>query len=247
MATKLLLTPPPIDSFEFEEGALIARKYRIMSRLGAGWEGEVFIVQERSTGIERAAKVFYPQRNLKQKTSTVYARRVHRLRECAMIIPYHVQEEIIYKGHRVTCLISDFVEGEILSEFLDRQPGRRISVFQAVHLLHALVVGIEQIHKHGDYHGDLHSDNVIIRRFGLGFDLKVLDLFNWGGANQRNRQDDVIDMIGLFYEALGGKRLYQKHPAEVKYICCGLKRSLIRKRFPSATKLRQHLETMRWS
>lgn len=237
----------PIESFEFTSGATIARKYRVVSKLGAGWEGEVFMVQERSTGIERAAKLFFPQRNQRQKASTVYARRVHRLRECPIIIPYHVQEEIIYKGQRVTCMVSDFVEGELLTDFLKRQPGKRISVFQGVHLLYALVLGIEQIHAHHEYHGDLHSDNVIIRRVGLGFDLKVLDLFNWGHANAQARLDDLVDVIKLFHEAIGGPRHYKNQPKEVKFICCGLKRSIIQKRFKNAAGLRQHLETMHWS
>jgi tRNA A-37 threonylcarbamoyl transferase component Bud32 len=154
---------------------------------------------------------------------------------------------MIYRGQRITCLISDFVEGEILSEFLNRQRGKRISVFQAVHLLHALVIGIEQIHANADYHGDLHSDNVIIRRFGLGFDLKVLDLFHWGHASAVNRLDDLVDVIKLFHESIGGAKFYKTQPKEVKYICCGLKKSLIQKRFKNAAGLRRHLETMHWS
>jgi hypothetical protein len=35
-------------------------------------------------------------------------------------------------------------------------------------------------------------------------------------------------------------------PAPVKHICCGLKRSLILKRFPTVVHLRQHLENMSW-
>ena len=55
-----------------------------------------------------------------------------------------------------------------------RQRGRRLSPFEALHLLHALVRGVEEIHAVGEYHGDLHSDNIIVRRRGLGFEVKVV-------------------------------------------------------------------------
>jgi hypothetical protein len=52
-----------IDSFQFASGRALARKYEIVRMLGSGWEGEVYLLKETSTGIERAAKFFFPQRN----------------------------------------------------------------------------------------------------------------------------------------------------------------------------------------
>ena len=52
--------------------------------------------------------------------------------------------------------------------------------------------------------------------------------------------------VEIFYEAVGGRRLYARQPSEVKAICCGLKRSLILKKFRTAGQLRQYLETMEW-
>ncbi len=83
-------------------------------------------------------------------------------------------------------LVSEYVEGELLSAFLKRQPGRRLSAFQGAHLLHALASGIEAIHNVGEYHGDLHTDNVIVLRHGLGFELKLLDMYSWGAPNAEN-------------------------------------------------------------
>ena len=70
-------------------------------------------------------------------------------------------------------MLSDFVEGELLSKFLKRQRGGRLSPFQGIHLLHALASGIECIHSLGEYHGDLHTENIIVTRFGLGFERTV--------------------------------------------------------------------------
>ena len=45
-----------ITRFKFPTGELLAGKYEVVARLGAGWEGEVYLVREKGTGIERTAK-----------------------------------------------------------------------------------------------------------------------------------------------------------------------------------------------
>jgi serine/threonine protein kinase len=150
-----------VESFELSPGRVIARKYEVISLLGSGWEGEVYKIREKNTGIARAAKLFFPQRNIRNKTSNFYARKLHKLRHCPIVIQYYTEETIRFRGSLITVLVSEYVEGILLSEFLKRQPGKRISPFQAAHLLHSLVVGIEAIHRLREYHGDLHSENII--------------------------------------------------------------------------------------
>lgn len=238
--------PPRIDAFNLKPGRNITHKYEVVSKLGAGWEGEVYQIRERNTGIERAAKLFYPQRNLRNRTARTYACKLHRLRHCPILIQYHTEETILYRGVPITVLVSEFVEGELLTSFLKKQRGGRLSPFQAMHLLHALAVGMEAIHHVNEYHGDLHADNIIVSRFGLGFELKLLDMFHWSFPKRENIQDDLCNMIRIFYDALGGQRYYARQPDAVKRICCGLKRSLILKRFRSSSHLREYLETMAW-
>ncbi len=235
-----------IKTFAFAPGAQLAEKYEIVSLLGRGWEGEVYKLRESRTGIEHAAKFFFPHRNPQDRAARFYAKKLHKLRHCPILIQYHTQERIPFEGQAITCLVSEYVEGELLSQFLERQPGERIGAFQALHLLHALAAGMERIHHLHEYHGDLHSKNVIIRRVGISFDLKLLDMFHWGAPKPENIHDDVCDLIRLFYDALGGQKHYARQPAEVKAICCGLKRSIILKKFRTAGQLRSYLETMRW-
>jgi serine/threonine protein kinase len=236
-----------IEEFNFSPGRILAGKYEVISCLGAGWEGEVYQIRERTTGIERTAKFFFPHRNERDRALKFYARKLHKLRHCPFVIQYHTQDSINYRGMTVSFLVSEFVEGELLNSLLTRQPGKRFLPFQALHLLHALSSGIECIHRLGEYHGDLHMENIIVCRYGLGFDLKLLDMFHWGAPSARNIQDDVVSMIHIFYEAMGGKKHYARLPREVKEICGGLKRSLILKKFRTAGKLKAYLETMQWS
>ena len=234
-------------TFDLHADLILADKYRVISRLGAGWEGEVYLVRETSTGIERSAKIFFPNRNPRNRSVRFYAKKLHKLRHCPILIQYHNQERIELEGERMTILVSEFVEGELLSAFVRRQPGGRLQPFEAMHLLHALVDGIEVIHDQGEYHGDLHSDNVLVQRRGLGFDVKLVDMFQWGKPSAANIQEDVVNLVHMFHEMVGGPMRYAKQPDEVKEICRGLKRGLILSRFRTAGHLRQHLETMEWT
>lgn len=236
-----------ITEFNFSEGKIINNKYRILSRLGAGYEGEVYKVEEISTGIVRAAKFFLPQRNVKNLSSRRYAKKLHKLRHCSILIRYMTQEIMKYKGHDVSILISDFVEGDTLNQFLKRFRGNKLPPFQALWLLHALASGMEEIHAYREYHGDLHTENVIIQQYGLGFDVKILDMFHWGQPKSQDFRDDICDLIKLFHEILGGKKTYQSHPPEIKEIICGLKKNLITSKFRNMSYLRIHVENMEWS
>lgn len=235
-----------IKEFQFSPGQKIAGKYIVQAHLGGGWEGEVYRVVEQHTNIIRAAKFFYPHRNLQNKTSTRFAKKLHKLSDCSMVMNYHAQEIILFQDQKIICLICEFIEGEMLSQILERQKGKRLSDFQALHLLYALAKGIENIHFYGEYHGDLHTDNIIVRRYGLGFDIKVIDLHHWGDSKKDNRDEDIIKMIRVFYDALGGERFYRRQPKAVKGIIKGLKRNLILKEFRTASDLRWHLENLDW-
>lgn len=235
-----------LKKFNFHPGKILSGKYEVTQKLGAGWEGEVYKIRELATGIERAAKFFLPTRNKNNKSARFYAKKLHKLRHCPILIQYVTQDTIVYKGHKITYLISDYVEGETLSEFMKRQKGGRLPAFQAVHLLYALTMGLTDIHAVKEYHGDLHADNIVVQRHGLGFDLKLLDMFHWGTARPLDLKDDICDLIYIFYSVLGGKKTYAKHPKVIKNICCGLKKSLILSKFKTLTQLRVHLENLSW-
>ena len=235
-----------VTEFNLRPGRMLTKKYEVSGLLGQGWEGEVYKIVESSTGIERAAKIFYPHRNPGDKTAKLYARKLHKLRHCPVIIQYHTREEIVYRRMPITVLISEYVEGERLCDFLNRQRGKRLTPFEAVHLLHSLASGIGQIHQLREYHGDLHTENIIVNRVGLGFDIKLIDFYDWPSPKSENIQTDIVDMIRVFYDVLGGSRHYRKHDDRIKRICCGLKQGLILKKFPTASRLIDHLESMPW-
>ncbi|MBN1884402.1 MAG: protein kinase [Candidatus Krumholzibacteriota bacterium] len=232
--------------FDLRPGEILAGKFEVVRFLGRGWEGEVYRVRERGTGIERAAKLFYPQRDRRGRAAAFHARKLHKLRHCPLLIQYHARETIDWRNEEVTMLVSDLVEGMLLSGFLATRPGRRLGVFEGLHLLHTLAAGVEIIHDAREYHGDLHDDNVMVRRVGLGFHVKLVDMYDWGVPSAENIREDVVDLVRIFYDCLGGAPRYARQPRIVKEICRGLKRSLIVRRFRTAGALRRHIEQIEW-
>ena len=241
-----MTTPVRINSFDFPPGRKITARYQVVSQLGAGWESEVYLIRETATGIERTAKVFFPHRNRGNKVARRTAEKLHKLRDCPALIQYVAQETITVKRQPVTVLISEYVEGDLLSDFIALQPGGRMHRFEALHLLRALALALEPIHDRREYHGDLHADNVIVQRVGLEFDVRLIDLYHLNQRKSLSVKDDVCDAIRIFYDALGGQRFYARQSPEIKAICRGLKRSLIYERFRNAGQLRRYLDTMPW-
>ena len=235
-----------IPYYDLQPGKTLGRNYFIVEFLGAGWEGEVYKVEERRTGVLRAAKVFYEGRRLSKVQMQRYAKKLQRLRRCSIITQYLHRDVARVGRETVEILVSDLAEGEMLSSFLGKQKKQRLSSFEALHLLHALAAGLEPIHYLGEYHGDIHSDNILIQRSGIGFEVHLLDFFDLGRSTRLRIQHDVIDLVSIFYEAIGGQDGYLKAGNEIKQIVNGRKHCLISRKFRTAGQLRIALENMEW-
>jgi len=232
-----------IEAFGFQPGQTIGDKYVIDAFLGGGLEGEVYRVTERRTRVHRAAKFFYPHENAGDRAARVYARKLERVRGCPIAIEYHHAETVIVDHAKVTCLISDYVDGMLLDHFVEARPGKRLPPFEALHVLYALVHGLEQIHELKEYHGDLHGQNILVLPRGIFFQVKVVDFYNLGRASGARQRDDIVDVARLLHWMTGGARAYAGQPPVVRQICCGLRRDRILRRFPNARRLRTFLES----
>ena len=238
--------PGKVRRFDFPPGRSVAGKYLIERPLGSGWEGEVYAIVERNTGIRRAAKFYYPHRDPMGKAAIAYARKLDALRHCPILMQYHHQEISYVKRKKVMVVISELVEGKKLSEFLAAQPDHRLTTFEALHVFYVLAKGISPIHARGEYHGDIHDDNIMVRRQGIGFEVKLLDFFDLGRPTRSKIHKDVLNLIQVFHTIVGGRDHYAQQPPVVKHIIRGLKDTLILDRFQSAGDIQAHLESLSW-
>jgi serine/threonine protein kinase len=231
-----------LTSFRTKSCGVNTRSWKKSGRVGKA----KFFASERETGVKSAplsSSTRHATKRIKPRGFTQKAAQTAQLSDHHSISLAGVA---LLGRPAVFVLISEYVEGETLTDFIERQPGKRLHPYLAVSLLYELAKGFEPIHQLREYHGDIHSGNVLVERAGIRFQLKVLDFFKWDDSRPENILDDVVFLIRLFYDALGGEAAYPKMPAEIKDICCGLKRSLIEQKFRNARQLRLYLEQIQF-
>lgn len=234
-------------SFGLRTGRKVGPCYVIESLIAAGSEGEVYQVRELQTGILRAAKFYFPRRDGKRRLPIRHAHKLNALRHCHVVLQYHHSEIVTIQKQKVAAMISELCEGQQLEKWVAQHPGGRLHPFKALHVLHDLVCGLAEIHAQGQYHSDVHSQNILIQPRGVRFDMKLIDFYDWGSPTHWKQQQDIVDAVKLLHECVGGAARYARLPPELKWICSGLKRSLILKRFRTMNRLREHLASFEWT
>ncbi|NBB83161.1 MAG: protein kinase [Alphaproteobacteria bacterium] len=235
-----------LHCFDLHAGRKIGPRYIVEAMLGRGSEGEVYRIRETDTGIRRAAKLYYPHRDPAHKAMVHHARKLHTLRHCPIVLQYHHSEKLTVRRQPIIALISELCEGEQLERWIARHRGHRLTPYKALCVLYYLVRGLEVIHTLGEYHADVHSQNILIRPMGVRFDIKLIDFYDWGKPTRYKQRQDVMDCVRLLHELVGGRAHYGKAPAEVRDIVKGLQRQRVLKKFPTITALRKHLEIFDW-
>jgi serine/threonine protein kinase len=163
-------------TFHFEPGAVFAGEFRVVRALSEGGMGAVYVVEQLSTGKQRALKVMLPQL---VHDPAMRARFVQEARVGSKIESDHVVDVLdagIDAQSGVPWLVMELLQGETLQDRVDaRGPRPREEVAEILgQLCHALGAA----HDVGVVHRDLKPENVFLavpRREGVPFIVKVLD------------------------------------------------------------------------
>jgi serine/threonine protein kinase len=151
-------------------GTVLHDRWRILSELGKGGMGEVFLVEHLLLGRKEALKILMPSLATDPQFVSRFrreARAVNRLRHPNIISVYdfgQLADERFY-------LSMEYADGDSVHKLLKRD--RHFAVPRALQLLGQLAYAVHHAHSRGVVHRDLKPDNLIL--VGEDETLKVLD------------------------------------------------------------------------
>lgn len=142
-------------------GQLVAGRYEITARLGAGGMGAVWRVFDRSLDEDVALKVILPDRVgdpaalARFRDEVKIARKITHPNVCRVFD--------LGESDDLTFLTMELVEGQTLRHLLAAGP---IEPARAVDMFQQIVDGVAAAHERGVMHRDLKPENVLVRRDG---------------------------------------------------------------------------------
>lgn len=153
-------------------GAVIGTRYKILSLLGQGAVGQVYLAEHVHLGRKEALKVLRP-------TIAVDPHFVSRFRREARATNRVQHENIIsvYDFGRLPdgrlFLAMEYAEGPALSYLINEEG--TVSPARAVHIAKQLARALHHAHEHGVVHRDIKPSNLLLTQIGEREILKVLD------------------------------------------------------------------------
>jgi len=160
----------------FEPGAIFGRDFRVVRALRAGGMGAVYIVDQISTGKQRALKVMAPEF---AQSPAARERFVLEARAGSRIESDHVVEVVTAGIDAETdspYLVMELLRGEELADVMERLGP--LPLGDTAEVLTQIGHGLAQAHAQGIVHRDLKPENIFLaasRRKDALFTAKILD------------------------------------------------------------------------
>ncbi|TMA33515.1 MAG: serine/threonine protein kinase [Deltaproteobacteria bacterium] len=185
------------DLAQLKEGQVLGKDFRILKPLAAGGMGAVYLVEQLSTGRERALKIMHPQF---VKSPDSRARFTQEAKVGARIRSDHVVEVVsagVDDDTGIPWLAMELLDGEELAKRIQRKkflpPSETLEIFRQ--LCHAL----GEAHKNGLVHRDLKPQNIFMarsRRQGEAFTVKILDFGVAKLVQEQQGEGDATKPVG---------------------------------------------------
>ena len=156
--------------------------YRILSRLGAGGMGEVYLAEDTRLGRKVALKILPPQ-------FTKEADRLRRFEQearsaSALNHPNIITIFEVGRSNETNFIVTEFIEGETLRHHIAQS---KLSLIQSLDLSIQIANALAAAHTAGIIHRDIKPENVMLRPDGY---VKVLD---FGLAKLIEQPKDSLD------------------------------------------------------
>jgi len=168
-------------SKELDAGTNLSH-YRIVSKLGAGGMGEVYLAQDTKLDRQVALKILPAEVAADQQRMNRFlreARSASALNHPNIVTTYEIQET-----DGITFIALELIDGETLSQRI--QQG--LNVIDALDIAIQIAGALAAAHAAGIVHRDIKPRNVMVRRDGI---VKVLD---FGLAKLTSVEESAVDM-----------------------------------------------------
>jgi len=185
------------DLAQLKEGQVLGKDFKVLKPLAAGGMGAVYLVEQLSTGRERALKIMHPQF---VKSPDSRARFTQEAKVGARIRSDHVVEVVsagVDDDTGIPWLAMELLDGEELAKRIQRKkflpPSETLEIFRQ--LCHAL----GEAHKNGLVHRDLKPQNIFMarsRRQGEAFTVKILDFGVAKLVQEQQGEGDATKPVG---------------------------------------------------
>ncbi len=154
--------------------------YRILSLLGRGGMGEVWLAQDTRLGRRTAVKLLpseFTNQPERVRRFEQEARAASALNHPNIVTIYEIGE---VDGRKF--IVTEYVEGDTLRQRMSKAPERRLRLNEALEIAAQVAAALQAAHEAGITHRDIKPENVMSRKDGL---VKVLD---FGLAKLNNTQ-----------------------------------------------------------
>jgi len=194
-ATEVMARSVAAEGVSSPIGRRIGR-YRLLSLLGLGGMGEIYLAEDAQLGRKVAIKLLPPE-------FTADAGRVQRFAQEARaasalnhpnIITIHEIGEAAAEVGTAHYIVTEYVEGETLRQRMAGAPQQRIEEPEAIDIALQVAAALSAAHHRGIVHRDIKPENVMVRRDGI---VKVLDF----GLAKLTEPPDLTTTSGLDTQA----------------------------------------------
>ena len=148
--------------------------YQVLSLLGAGGMGEVYLAEDSRLGRKVALKMLparYTQDGGRLRRFAREARAASALNHPNIITIHEIGEASTESG-TTQYIVTEYVEGETLRQRMVSAPLGRIKASEAIEIVLQIAAALSAAHEAGIMHRDIKPENVMVRRDGI---VKVLD------------------------------------------------------------------------
>ncbi|MEK0430998.1 MAG: hypothetical protein RL139_802 [Gemmatimonadota bacterium] len=173
-------------------GTVVADRYHILKKLGAGGMGTVYLAEHVKMGRKSALKVMNPGMNAdpdaiaRFNREAANASRLNHPNVCGIYDFGETPDGTIY-------LAMEFIEGSALTDLIEKQGA--LAPARAGSIVHQTADALQVAHDAGIVHRDLKPDNIMVARNRDGSDLvKVVD---FGIAKASSSDAQKVTKTGL--------------------------------------------------